>query len=515
MKIRQAPALCICLLLIYNSTLAQISVQLPKISISNRNGTITSTGALSDFDNALVIVMVEPVNCTQCPGYLQKLADYWSKQTAVQKPKLIFIDVSRTYSADNLKRYDKVLKSADVFFSTNGELRNLFTDFNNPMVFILDKNQQVVFSHQQQPVDASKYFDLATAVQRGIIKADNLHFDDTWWPADPKKSSYYRKIERTPDGFFIRDYYTNGTVQMAGKATMLHPEKKTGKFEWYDSAGRKNLEASYTNNLLEGPRTAWFANGKKSFEENYAGNLQHGSYTSNYENGRLYAKGDFERGKRVGKWILYHENGKKKAEGIYRNGRLEGVVKTWHSNGALYFEGSYNGGELSKNHDAALKHANGRDVVVRSGDATSYKETFLDDKGSVWLIKEKRDSYYDLSTFFENGKPAARFTIKNDRMYDKLITWYSSGQKLFELNLYNNYPIGKAMAWWENGQVRERVDFDKGLFEYYDMEGKSVSTPTKKVLNLKKDLQLNTSEYLDTHNIIDRSVKTYLGEQWP
>ena len=59
----------------------------------------------------------------------------------------------------------------------------------------------------------------------------------------------------------------------------------SGKWEFYDEKGKKNIEAHYKHDNL------------------------HGSYTALYHNGMIKEKGDYVRNKRTGRWEYFNEKG--------------------------------------------------------------------------------------------------------------------------------------------------------------------------------------------------------------
>lgn len=487
---------------------------LPAVSLTSLSGAPASTRSLSDFDNPVVVVATESVNCTSCSTYVKQVADHWAVQPFPVHPKLVVIDASRRYNSNNALRYANMKSKAEIYFSTNNDLHALFTNFENPLVFVLDKHGQVVFSYNGPAAKAGALYTLGRWVMAGRVTAGAPHFDKEGWPAPPEKAAYYRRLEKQRDGIWrLQDYYMNGTLQMSGRASRLHPEWKSGAFYWYDSAGKKTTEAHYEANRLEGTRKGWHPNGKLYFEETYVAGEKDGPYTDYWPNGNMNTRGQFEAGVRTGKWTFQHPNGKKKTEGTYRRGQLDGVIKSWDEKGNLLMEVTYNGGKLNLLQAPKFLFANGKPQLVQERQGTAYKETYYDAQGRVTMIKQRRDRYDDITEYWPNGKPSVQYTIRFGNLYDKLIAWYENGQKMFEVSLDANKPYGRAMAWWENGQVSEKIDFVKGTYEYFDKGGNAIATPKEKKINITPLRPLDSRSYAIRADVLDYTVKGLMRER--
>jgi antitoxin component YwqK of YwqJK toxin-antitoxin module len=147
-----------------------------------------------------------------------------------------------------------------------------------------------------------------------------MAFDTNWVQVNvPYAFKYYREFKPFANGKpggYLRDYYQNGALQMEGTLSeAIEPGteaelKRQGICVWYYPNGKVQTIASFSNNLLNGRRTAYFLNGNKSED------------------------GDFKDGKANGKHGTYYESGKPKTLGDYEQGILLGsLLNEWDANG--------------------------------------------------------------------------------------------------------------------------------------------------------------------------------------
>ncbi|CAA0172843.1 conserved exported hypothetical protein [Tenacibaculum maritimum] len=140
---------------------------------------------------------------------------------------------------------------------------------------------------------------------------ETIWFDANWNATTKDKAVFYRPApQKKGNGFWIVDYYINGTVQMEGFSTVSTPneEKFDGLILYYHPNGKTFHKANYQNGELEGKRDVY------------------------YETGELKETGKYTNGKRDGVWKTYYKNGKIKKKGKYRNGEKIGVWKTFYKN---------------------------------------------------------------------------------------------------------------------------------------------------------------------------------------
>ncbi|PID69484.1 MAG: hypothetical protein CR989_01485 [Flavobacteriales bacterium] len=150
---------------------------------------------------------------------------------------------------------------------------------------------------------------------------DTIWFDANWSKADKKQASYYRlNPDKKDNGFWITDYYMDGTKQMEAFSAAKDEEIFEGEVTWYHPNGKIMQTVNYKNNKPNGLRKNYYENGSLKSEYFYKDGKIHGSYISYYENAQKNEEGGYENGERTGEWKEYYKNGKLKGEGKYKNG---------------------------------------------------------------------------------------------------------------------------------------------------------------------------------------------------
>lgn len=491
-------------------TFAQVTVPLPKAMLKDAQGRTVSTASISDFDNPVIVVVYSVITCTSCSGTMGQMSAT-QKNTTQPFVKLVGISIDSKYSSSLATRAVKAFPAFDIYFDENSEIKNIPFNWEYPLIFFLDNNQRVVHSMNVAVDSVSKLIALARHIKNREVTAAAPSFDKNWWPVPASKAEYYRKTEQKRDGsFLIRDYYKNGTLQMEGSASLLHPTVREGAYVYYNEKGVKTAEDNFVHNIQQGKSTGWHDNGKVRYAAHYTNGSRHGSFTSYYSNGKTYFSGQFENDERTGKWTVYHTNGKKAVEATYINGQLQGRSTAWYETGKLKHEVEFVNNRVDYSKNAKLLHANGTPMFTQITLGNGYRHTYQNDSGAVVMTVEKNGNMYEIS-LYNGSQLTERIPMMNDKtIYGKLISWHKDGTKAAETSIYNNRVQGKAMCWWPNGQVREKVDFDTNTFEYFNDKGEKISEPKEKYYQIKKSDLLSASTYTRDIHYLDFVAKEWL-----
>ncbi|NVK53482.1 MAG: toxin-antitoxin system YwqK family antitoxin [Flavobacteriaceae bacterium] len=164
---------------------------------------------------------------------------------------------------------------------------------------------------------------------------ETLWFDANWNTTIKEKATYYRPTPKTQkNGFWIVDYYMDGTIQMEGFSLNNNPnnEKFHGLVKYYFANGKIYQEIHYKEGKIEGLRKVYFESGKLKSTKNYINSKIEGKYKEYYETGELFMTGRYENGEQNGIWKTYYKTGKIKEKGKYNKGRKVGVWKIYYKN---------------------------------------------------------------------------------------------------------------------------------------------------------------------------------------
>lgn len=107
------------------------------------------------------------------------------------------------------------------------------------------------------------------------------YFTSDWKPSlDPNTATYFRTMEKKPDGeFIVRDYFSGSLqLEMESECHAYTPDLfREGKTTWYYPNGNLREDAYYKKNKKQGPVHTYYANGKLK------GDLDYDEGTVNYK----------------------------------------------------------------------------------------------------------------------------------------------------------------------------------------------------------------------------------------
>ncbi|MFN0727948.1 toxin-antitoxin system YwqK family antitoxin [Polaribacter gochangensis] len=168
-----------------------------------------------------------------------------------------------------------------------------------------------------------------------VSAQEAMWFDANWNSTTKEKATYYRpKPKVQKNGFWIVDYYMDGTKQMEGFSLNDDPnnEKFHGLVKYYSVKGILFQEINFKEGKIDGIRKVYFDSGKLKTTTTYLNDKKEGKYYEYYETGELFSKGNFENNLREGSWKTFYKNGKIKEKGNYVNGEKAGTWKVFYKN---------------------------------------------------------------------------------------------------------------------------------------------------------------------------------------
>lgn len=490
---------------------AQTTAGLPPATLVDKAGRTTSTTSISDFDNPVVVVNFKE-SCGSCVQFITDLNNNYSSKGAASQVKLVAIVNDKFYSASTATMYSNRWRQVDTYFDRDQQMKTSLLPGDIPIIYFMDDNQQVVYSHDGVVPKVDAVYTLASRIRRKEITAQNLYYDSTWWPTTAQQSVYYRKQEKLANGNWqIKDYYKNGTLQMVGEANPLHPMIRQNKFQYYHPNGKLAEESWYYNNQLSLKLIRWYDDGSKEYEANYEGGKLHNRYNYYYRNGKVYMTGNYSYGKKSGEWKKYYQSGKQSGIANFLNGKLTGQARGWHENGNIMYDVIFDNDVLNFTASPKFLAENGRSLMQFTRNGNDYTISYYNEKGTLIAKADKSNGVLEYSSYFDNGNLAERTTMKNETTVNgKWILWYENGQKLAEATYFDNKLAGKSMSWYADGTIRERHDYDAGTSEYFDKQGQRQSNIPEPFFLVKK------GQTVDTRNLTKsiRWVEEYVKSQW-
>ncbi|KAA5821398.1 hypothetical protein FPF71_16090 [Algibacter amylolyticus] len=159
---------------------------------------------------------------------------------------------------------------------------------------------------------------------------DTLYFNSNWVKSTKKEASFYRliPIKKVGDLFEIKDYYTNGNLQMEGYYSNLEDKTFHGEVKWYYENGQLREVRHYNNNVLVGEALYY---SKKGFLR------AQGIYKDN-----TYWSGTFLDNCCYVGYILEYKDGKKTGRLRFHNDSNQMAVKVLLENDSLTIINHFN-----------------------------------------------------------------------------------------------------------------------------------------------------------------------------
>lgn len=142
---------------------------------------------------------------------------------------------------------------------------------------------------------------LCLLMAHNISSQTKVYFDKDWKKTSKEAAVYHRIIDKKNDSlFYIKDYYSNGKLQMEGHFSNLEKETLEKKVIWYTKEGKIDHISNYKKGILHGMHTVYLKNGKINYSTEYkngyiySGVYAGGYYKQYYKNGKLTKQVELE-----------------------------------------------------------------------------------------------------------------------------------------------------------------------------------------------------------------------------
>jgi len=323
---------------------------------------------------------------------------------------------------------------------------------------------------------------------QNIFSQEKIYFDKDWKVTTQENASFYRHVEKMNDHLFhIKDYYSNGNMQMDGYFSDLEKETFHNTITWYDESGQKTITKNYQYGKQDGEEIKYLSDGRILTKGTYKnGDYYDGIFYDDCCSYPLkYPK--YKNGKQIAKISFYHNSNQVALEEfIDEDGntlRIDYYDKNNEKISTLHY------GEYSK-----------------KGDGTEID--FYEEYGEIIAIKSKRNYTEgklngEETTFDKNGKIWLKGTyIYGDKydgyFLDGLATeQFDKGIQIGERVQYdaNFNNIGNVS--YQDGKPYQGILYNYAYEIHYDKGRK-----TKKIVhyNDNRTKVKNKIEYLDEKN---------------
>src|SRR4051794_30939871 len=91
------------------------------------------------------------------------------------------------------------------------------------------------------------------------------YYNEKWAETTRDSAVYSRKAWKLKQGWAVRDYYHDGTMQMTGTFTDKTFKTKVGPFTWYTAKGKPYDQGSFKNGQRDGLWRGWYEDGKRDY----------------------------------------------------------------------------------------------------------------------------------------------------------------------------------------------------------------------------------------------------------
>lgn len=223
-------------------------------------------------------------------------------------------------------------------------------------------------------------------------------------------------------------------------------------------------------------------------------NKYHGDQVFEYPDGTLEAKGPVFNGSKHGDWQTFHTNGELASEGKYVDGSKHGVWKYYSRDGYMFRKVNYVYGDLHgeyENYDEdgdvvyevtyfyGDKHGESKYYVGKKhdhsrtynyGNIESYTYTTAEGKK---VTENMVDETAKVASYWENGKIARKYEIKNGWFEGPYLKYYDNGQIAEDQTYENDLLVGEYKEYYRNGKLKLKANYVEGeidgvYYKYYE-----------------------------------------------
>jgi antitoxin component YwqK of YwqJK toxin-antitoxin module len=213
---------------------------------------------------------------------------------------------------------------------------------------------------------------------------------------------------KSKDDSVVKEYYSNGKIktEISAKGQLRHGPTKN-----YDRTGLLLSEVNYTDNIMDGQATNYYAkSGKINSTFFYVKGIKEGDETWYYESGKPYRVSPYVKGKIEGIQKHFYEDGKLQAEVSFKNGYAGTGLKEYKPDGTLITD--YPTIDIRK--EDHLKNANKIILIISLSNNSSNVKFF---KGSLLDGKYLQEDMLTLAT--QEGKAEMDYNVTPGSMIQK------------------------------------------------------------------------------------------------
>ena len=143
-----------------------------------------------------------------------------------------------------------------------------------------------------------------------IAQGKTIWFDANWNETTKDKAIYFREEpQEKGNGYWFKDYYISGKIQMEGLSLKKEIEFYEGLITWYYENGKIFQKVNYINGYLSGERLIYYEDGSLKAKLLYNRGRKNGLSREYYKDGRLKTQGNYNNNKKVGTWKHFYYDG--------------------------------------------------------------------------------------------------------------------------------------------------------------------------------------------------------------
>ena len=185
------------------------------------------------------------------------------------------------------------------------------------------------------------------------------------------------------------EFYKNGRLK---SQIQYRSGKEHGVSRYYHEVyGSMIMEAHMKNGKKEGEYTRFYFNGKKEYQATYTNDILNGLERSWTKEGQLVSETHFKDGKKEGPHAAWYENGVLMAKGAFKNDLEDGVWNIFDTRGFLIGEATFkegSGEQIAYDKNGVLERKTNFKKGLRNGLETYYNRSgdviktieYLDDR---------------------------------------------------------------------------------------------------------------------------------------
>ncbi len=232
------------------------------------------------------------------------------------------------------------------------------------------------------------------------------------------------------------------------------------------------LKAEVFNNIYHGNKTYYYPDGNIASSGEMFNDEEHGLWKGFYANGEKRFEGNYEYGEKTGEWIYYNYDGSLDYKINYKNDKKHGAYVLYDNDGKIKRKAYYKDDNL---HGEALYYIDGKNDHSRiyvDGVFVSYSYK----KSNKTITKNINNETGEILIFWNNGKLARSFTLKNGWLEGKYLKYYENGNLEYEQEYINDWATGPFKTYYTNGNIREECvyvnGYIDGVYKKYFQNGK-------------------------------------------